>query len=184
MGALLALSRAIDRLNLIVGQAVSWLVLLVVLISAGNALSRKLFAISSNAWLEVQWYLFSAIFLLAAGYTLLRGEHVKVDILYGRLSRRGQLWIEIFGTVVFLFPLCVISIWLSWPVVTRTFATGETSGNAGGLILWPVWALIPIGFALLGLQGVAELIKRIAVLRGEIPDPVLEADADADAAAH
>jgi TRAP-type mannitol/chloroaromatic compound transport system permease small subunit len=170
MTVLLALSRAIDRLNVVVGRAVSWLVLLVVLISAGNAVSRKLFAISSNAWLEVQWYLFSAIFLLAAGYTLLRGEHVKVDILFARFSRRIQLWIEIFGTLVFLLPFCVIPGLLAWPVVVSKYLSHEMSPNAGGLILWPAWALIPAGFLLLALQAISELIKRIAILTGRMPD--------------
>ena len=170
MGAILALSRGIDRLNLIVGRGVSWLVLLVVVISAGNAVSRKLFSLSSNAWLEVQWYLFSAIFLLAAGYTLVKGEHVKVDILFARLPRRIQLWIEVFGTLVFLLPFCVLSVLLTWPVVVSKYLSQETSGNAGGLVLWPVWVLIPIGFTLLGLQGISELIKRLAILRGRLPD--------------
>jgi len=170
MGAILALSRGIDRLNLIVGRGVSWLVLLVVVISAGNAVSRKLFSLSSNAWLEVQWYLFSAIFLLAAGYTLLKGEHVKVDILFARLPRRIQLWIEVFGTLVFLLPFCVLSVLLTWPVVVSKYLSQETSGNAGGLVLWPVWVLIPIGFTLLGLQGISELIKRLAILGGRLPD--------------
>jgi TRAP-type mannitol/chloroaromatic compound transport system permease small subunit len=174
MTALLALSRTIDRLNLFIGKAVSWLVLVVVLVSAGNAVSRKLFEASSNAWLEIQWYLFSAIFLLAAGYTLLQGEHVKVDVIFGRLKRRTQLWIELFGTVVFLMPFCFIPIVLTWPMVTAKFASMETSGNAGGLILWPVWALIPIGFFLLGLQGISELIKRIAILTGQLPDTAAE----------
>jgi len=174
MDALLALSRAIDRVNLFVGRAVSWLVLVVVLISAGNAISRKLFDVSSNAWLEIQWYLFSAIFLLAAGYTLLQGEHVKVDVIFGRLRRRAQLWIELFGTLFFLLPFSIIPILLTWPIVASKFASGETSGNAGGLILWPVWMLIPIGFFLLGLQGISELIKRIAILTGKLPDTAEE----------
>lgn len=174
MDALLALSRAIDRVNLFVGRAVSWLVLLVVLISAGNAISRKLFDVSSNAWLEIQWYLFSAIFLLAAGYTLLQGEHVKVDVIFGRLKRRTQLWIELIGTLFFLMPFSIIPIFLTWPIVALKFASGETSGNAGGLILWPVWVLIPIGFFLLGLQGISELIKRIAILTGKLPDTAEE----------
>jgi TRAP-type mannitol/chloroaromatic compound transport system permease small subunit len=170
MNALLTLSRLIDRVNLVVGRGASWLVLVVVLISAGNAVSRKVFSISSNAWLEVQWYLFSAIFLLAAGYTLLRGEHVKVDILFSHFSRRAQLWIEILGTLFFLLPLCIVSIVLTWPVVVSKFTTGEMSGNAGGLILWPVWILIPIGFFFLGLQALSELVKHIAILTGRLPD--------------
>lgn len=178
MGAILALSRGIDRLNGIVGRGVSWLVLLVVVISAGNAISRKLFSLSSNAWLEVQWYLFSAIFLLAAGYTLLKGDHVKVDILFARLPRKVQLWIEVFGTLVFLLPFCVLSLLLTWSVVVSKYLSQETSGNAGGLVLWPVWALIPIGFTLLGLQGISELIKRLAILGGRLPDTAEPAEAD------
>ncbi|MCJ8141141.1 TRAP transporter small permease subunit [Falsirhodobacter halotolerans] len=179
MGAMLMLSRAIDALNTFIGKAASWLILVAVLISAVNAVMRKLFSISSNAWLESQWYLFSAVFLLAAAYTLLNNQHVKVDLVYSALSRRAQLWIEVLGTIFFLFPFCVITIWLSLPIVAAKIASGEVSNNTGGLIQWPVWILIPIGFALLALQGVSELIKRIAILKGDIPDPVLEADAEA-----
>ena len=180
MGALLGASRVIDAVNGWVGRTVSWLVLVAILVSAGNAILRKAFSISSNAWLELQWYLFSAVFLLAAGYTLLRGEHVKVDILYGRCSRRTQLWIEIFGTLFFLLPFCVVAILITWPVVVDKYVSGETSGDAGGLIRWPVWALIPAGFLLLGLQGLSELIKRIAILSGRIPDIVQTHDHEAD----
>jgi TRAP-type mannitol/chloroaromatic compound transport system permease small subunit len=172
MGALLGASRVIDAVNGWVGRAVSWLVLAAILVSAGNAILRKAFSLSSNAWLELQWYLFSAVFLLAAGYTLLKGEHVKVDILYGRWSRRTQIWIEIFGIVFFLLPFCVISILFAWPEVVSRYVSGEISGNANGLIRWPAWALIPAGFTLLGLQGLSELIKRIAILSGRIPDIV------------
>ncbi len=179
MGSLLALSRAIDRMNEVIGKAASWLILVAVLISAINAVMRKMFSMSSNAWLESQWYLFSAVFLLAAGYTLLANEHVKVDLLYSAMSRRTQLLIEVFGTLFFLFPFCLITIWLAWPIVMDKFASGEVSNNTGGLVQWPAWALIPAGFALLALQGVSELVKRIAILRGDIPDPVLEADAEA-----
>jgi TRAP-type mannitol/chloroaromatic compound transport system permease small subunit len=182
MTALLSASRAVDALNSFVGRAVSWLVLAAVLVSAVNATIRKVFSMSSNAWLELQWYLFSAVFLLAAAYTLLRSEHVRVDIIYGRLKRRTQLWIDIFGTVFFLMPFCIVTILLTWPIVLNKFASGETSGNAGGLLVWPVWALIPVGFSLLALQGLSELVKRIAVLRGRIPDPA--DDSDAEAAAH
>jgi TRAP-type mannitol/chloroaromatic compound transport system permease small subunit len=181
MSALLSLSRAIDAVNTFVGKAVSWLLLAAVLISAINATTRKLFNLSSNAWLEAQWYLFSAVFLIAAGYTLLNSEHVKVDLIYGQLPRRAQLWIEILGTIFFLFPFCLITIYLSWPIVVSKLASGEVSNNTGGLLLWPVWALVPAGFGLLALQGLSELIKRIAVLRGQIPDPVTVADAEAAA---
>jgi len=181
MRSLLALSRGIDFINRWIGKSVSWLLLAAILISAINATTRKLFNLSSNAWLEAQWYLFSAVFLVAAAWTLLDSEHVKVDLLYGQLPRRAQLWIEILGTLFFLLPFCVITIYLSWPVVASKFITGETSNNTGGLIQWPVWAMIPLGFALLGLQGVSELIKRVAILRGDIPDPVTIADAEAAA---
>ncbi len=179
MSGLLPLSRAIDALNTFIGKSVSWLLLVAVLISAVNAVTRKLFNLSSNAWLEAQWYLFSAVFLVAAAYTLLSSEHVKVDLVYGRLPRKAQLWVEIMGTLFFLFPFCLITIYLSWPIVMSKFASGEVSNNTGGLLLWPVWALIPIGFGLLTLQGVSELIKRIAILRGDMPDAVALADAEA-----
>ena len=180
MEVLLGASRVIDAVNGWIGRAVSWLVLVAVLVSAGNAIIRKAFSISSNAWLELQWYLFSAVFLLAAAYTLQRGEHIKVDILYGRWSRRTQIWIEVFGTIFFLLPFCVASVLLAWPVVVDKFLSGEISGNASGLIRWPVWALIPAGFVLLGLQGVSELIKRIAILSGRIPDVVETHSHEAD----
>jgi TRAP-type mannitol/chloroaromatic compound transport system permease small subunit len=179
MSGLLSLSRAIDALTTFIGKSVSWLLLVAVLISAVNAVTRKLFNLSSNAWLEAQWYLFSAVFLVAAAYTLLSSEHVKVDLVYGRLPRKAQLWVEIIGTLLFLFPFCLITIYLSWPIVMSKFASGEVSNNTGGLLLWPVWALIPIGFGLLTLQGVSELIKRIAILRGDMPDAVALADAEA-----
>ena len=181
MAGLLALSRTIDFINMQIGKAVSWLILVAVLISAINATMRKLFNLSSNAWLEAQWYLFSAVFLIAAAWTLLSSEHVKVDLLYGQLSRRWQLWIEILGTIFFLFPFCLITIYLSWPIVMAKIASGEVSNNTGGLPLWPAWALIPLGFGLLTAQGLSELIKRIAILRGDIPDPVTLADAEAAA---
>ncbi|EEH15564.1 Hypothetical protein, conserved [Brucella ceti str. Cudo] len=181
MSVLLALSRAIDAANNFIGKSVSWLVLVAVLISAINAVTRKLFNVSSNAWLEAQWYLFSAVFLIAAGYTLLHSEHVKVDLLYSRYSRRTQLLVEIFGTIFFLLPFCIITIYLSWPIVEAKIASGETSNNTGGLVLWPVWLLIPIGFSLLALQGISELIKRIAILQGRIPDTVAIEDAEAQA---
>lgn len=179
MAGLIALSRAIDGLNAFVHRWVKWLVLAAILISAGNAISRKLFSASSNAFLEAQWYLFSAVFLLAAAYTLQVGEHVKIDLLFGRFSRRTQVWIEVFGTIFFLFPFCLITLWLVWPVAVAKIATSEMSSNAGGLPLWPVWILIPIGFALLTLQGVSELVKRIAFLNGAGPDPAAAHDKSA-----
>ena len=171
MSVLLALSRAIDRLSTLVHSFAMWLTLAAVLLSAGNAVTRK-FSITSNAALEMQWYLFSAVFLLCAAYTLLRGEHVKIDILYGRLSRRTQIAIDIFGTLFFLLPLCIVTIHLVWPVVFDMIFSHERSANSGGLLLWPVWILIPAGFLLLALQGISEIIKRVAFLVGAGPDPV------------
>ena len=171
MSSLLQLSRLIDRLNEFVGRWVSWLVLAAVLISAINAIVRKAFDMSSNAFLEIQWYLFAGVFLLAAGYTLLRQEHVKIDVVLGRFSKRTQIKIEIFGLVVFLLPYVLVVINLVWPLVTKAYISGEMSSNAGGLIRWPVFALVPVGFTLLGLQGLSELIKRFAFLQGLIDDP-------------
>ncbi|WP_459614515.1 TRAP transporter small permease subunit [Bordetella sp. 2513F-2] len=171
MKALLALSRGIDALNLRVGRAVTWVTLLVVLVSAGNAVVRKVFQTSSNAWLELQWYMFGAIFLLAAGYTLLKNEHVRVDILSSMLSRRKQIWIEIFGVVFFLLPACGLIMYLSWPVFMDSYLSNEQSSNSGGLVRWPVKLLIPVGFALLVLAGVSHLIKCVGYLRGQCPDP-------------
>ena len=172
MHMLLKASRAIDALNERVGRWVYWLVLIMVLESAGNAIVRKLFNQSSNALLEMQWYLFSAVFLLCAGWTLLRNDHVRIDILVGRLSPRGQAWVDIFGTVFFLMPMVGIFIWLSWPWFLRTYMEHEISGSAGGLILWPARLLVPIGFTLLALQGLSELVKRIAFVTGKGPDPI------------
>lgn len=171
MPLLLQLSRLIDRLSEFVGRWVAWLVLAAVLISAGNAITRKAFNMSSNAFLEIQWYLFAAVFMLAAGYTLLRQEHVKIDVVSGHFSKRTQIWIEIVGICVFLFPFIYMIIKLSMPLVINAFVTKEMSSNAGGLIRWPVFAMLPLGLFLLGLQGVSELIKRIAFLKGLIPDP-------------
>lgn len=171
MKPLLALSRGIDALNDLVGRLVYWLVLVSVLVSSGNASVRYLFNMSSNAWLEIQWYLFSAVFLLCAGYTLLHNEHIRIDVVYGRFTRRTQVWIDVFGTVFFLLPMAVIIMALSWPMFMDAYVRGEISGDAGGLIRWPVKLLIPVGFLLLSLQGVSELIKRVAYLRGLISDP-------------
>jgi TRAP-type mannitol/chloroaromatic compound transport system permease small subunit len=171
MQPLLRLSRAIDWLNERVGRTIIWLVLIAVLISAGNAIIRKIFDTSSNAWLEVQWYLFSAIFLLGAGYTLLRNEHVRIDVLLHRLPKRTQIKIDIFGIIFFLLPAAILIGVEAWPLFTKAVGSGEMSENAGGLIRWPVYALVPAGFALLALQGVSELIKRFAFLQGLIEDP-------------
>ena len=171
MQPLLKLSKAIDSLNTFVGKYVMWLILGSTMISAINAIIRKTFNVSSNAYLEVQWYLFAASFLLAAGYTLLNGEHVKIDVVSSRLSKRTQIGIDIFGFVAFLIPLCIAILYFSIPFVTKGFASGEMSSNAGGLIRWPVYAMLPLGFGLLLLQGLSELIKRIAFLLGLIEDP-------------
>jgi TRAP-type mannitol/chloroaromatic compound transport system permease small subunit len=171
MKALLALSRLIDGLNARIGRAVAWLVLAAVLVSAGNAVIRYGLGVSSNAWLEVQWYLFAAMFLLGAGYTLARDEHVRVDVLAARLSARQRAWIDIAGTVLFLMPVALIITWHAWPMFAQSFAGQEVSADAGGLIRWPVKLLIPAGFALLALQGISELVKRIAFLHGEMDDP-------------
>lgn len=173
MPTLLRLSRSIDRLNEFVGRWVAWLVLAAVVISTGNAIVRKVFDQSSNGLLEIQWYLFAAVFLLAAGYTLLRQEHVKIDVIAGRFGKRTQIWIDIVGICAFLLPFVVVVIDLSLPLVLRAWQTQEMSNNAGGLVRWPVFALLPAGFLLLGLQGVSELIKRLAFLKGLAPDPTL-----------
>ena len=174
MKALLRLSRAIDALNEQVGRLVYWCVLITVLVSAANATSRYALNMASNAWLELQWYLFAAVFLLCAGYTLLHNEHIRIDVVSGQLSRRAQMWIDVFGLLVFLLPMSLFIMWLSWPIFMNAWTSGEISGSAGGLIRWPARLLVPLGFALLSLQGLSELIKRIAYLRGLIPDPVEE----------
>ena len=176
MKLLLNLSARIDSLNQGIGRWVSWLVLLAVMISVGNALARYLLNDSSNAWLELQWVLVSAVFLLCAGYTLLHQQHVKVDLLYTRWSRRTQLWIDILGTVFFLLPTAVLVIRLSWPVFLAAFNSGEVSGNTGGLALWWARLLVPIGFALLLLQGISEFIKRVGILSGHVPDHMAPTD--------
>ncbi len=172
MQALLALSRAIDRLNAFVGKYSIWLIFAATFISAANAIVRKAFDTSSNAFLEVQWYLFAWSFLIAAGYTLLHREHVRIDVVNSRLSKKAQVWIDIIGFAFFLTPLCLTILWLSMPVVIQMYQSGEVSGNPGGLIRWPVWAAIPVGISLLLLQGISELIKRIAFLTGDGPDPM------------
>jgi TRAP-type mannitol/chloroaromatic compound transport system permease small subunit len=169
MKTLNAISSAIDALNEWVGRRVLWLVLATTLISAANAGMRYAFDISSNAWLEIQWYLFAAIFLLAAGYTLKHNGHVRIDVIYGRLSPRTQAWIDIIGGVVFLLPLSLLMVWLSWPGFIDSLLSGEMSPDAGGLLRWPVRLIITLGFALLALQGVSEILKRIAILAGHGP---------------
>jgi len=171
VSSLLKLSRLIDRASERIGHTLYWLVLATVLISAANAVVRKAFNYSSNAFLEIQWYLFSAIFLFLAGYTLFRNEHVRIDVVAGRLSKRAQTWIDILGTVFFLLPMAILMAWLAWPVFVEALERHEVSTNAGGLIIWPARLLVPIGFVLLAIQGISELIKRVAFLRGLIPDP-------------
>jgi len=177
MGPLLAISRAIDWINSTIGKTVFWLVLFAVLVSAVNAVVRYAFNMSSNAWLELQWYFFGAIFLLCSGYTLLRNEHIRIDVVSSRLSPKTRNWIEIVGGVFFLLPMSIGIMWLSWPIFMNAIVSGEQSSNAGGLIRWPARLMIPIGFFLLSLQGVSELIKRVAVMRGLIPDPYEKKDA-------
>jgi len=167
----LRLSSAIDTLNEYVGRFTYWLILAAVLISTGNAIVRYAFNRSSNAWLEIQWYLFSFVFLFCAGYTLLHNQHVRIDILTGHLSGRAKAWIDIFGSVFFLLPMAIAIMWLSWPVFMDAYRSGEVSTNAGGLLVWPGRLMLPAGFVLLVLQGLSELIKRVAFLRGMIPDP-------------
>lgn len=171
MQALLKLSRGIDWLNGLVGKYVIWLILASTVISGVNAIVRKVFNTSSNAYLEVQWYLFAASFLLAAGYTLLQGEHVKIDVVSSRFSKRGQIWIDVIGFVFFLTPVCLTILWYGIPFFLQGFHSGEMSSNAGGLIRWPVYLMIPLGFGLLLLQGLSELVKRVAFLQGLIEDP-------------
>jgi TRAP-type mannitol/chloroaromatic compound transport system permease small subunit len=171
MKVLLRVSRAIDALNERIGRLVYWCVLVMVLVSAGNATSRYALNIASNAWLELQWYLFAGVFLLCAGYTLLHNEHIRIDVVASHLSRRTQVWIDVLGTLLFLLPISVYITWLSWPIFMNAWTSGEISGSAGGLVRWPARLLVPVGFCLLTLQGVSELVKRIAFLRDLIPDP-------------
>ena len=171
MNLLLKWTRWVDWLTDRFGVIAKWAVILSCFISAGNAVVRYALSYSSNAFLEIQWYLFAAVFLLAAGYTLLRQEHVKIDVISGHFSKRTQIWIDIIGLTCFVLPLVWVVIHLSLPLAIRAYQMNEYSSNAGGLIRWPVFAMLPLGFLLLGLQAVSELIKRIAFLRGLIPDP-------------
>jgi len=177
VATLLQLSRLIDRMSELIGKSVAWLVLAAVLISALNAAVRKAFNTSSNAYLEIQWYLFAAVFLLAAGYTMMRQEHVKIDVISGRFSKRTQIWIDIIGLAFFVLPLVYTVVHLSLPLVIRSYVMNEYSSNAGGLIRWPVFALLPLGFLLLGIQAISELIKRVAFLKGLVPDPTQKGQA-------
>lgn len=171
MRSLLRLSSAIDRFNEIVGRSVGWLILVAILVSAANAVVRKVFSTSSNAWLELQWYLFGAAFLLAAAYTLKQNEHIRIDIVYGLFSRRTQHWIDLFGHLVFLMPFTLLMLWYLVPYVLRSYSIGEVSTNSGGLVIWPAKGLLLVGFILLAFQGLSEIIKKIAVMRGLIDDP-------------
>jgi TRAP-type mannitol/chloroaromatic compound transport system permease small subunit len=172
MESLLAVSRVIDSITDRIGRGLIWFILAAVVISGINAILRKVFNIGSNAWLEVQWYLFAAVFMLGAGYAFLKNAHVRIDFISGRLSARTRNWIDIIGIVVFLVPLTVMLIRLGWPLFYNAWVTNEMSQNAGGLIRWPVLALIPLGMALLLVQALSELVKRIAFLQGRIPDPL------------
>ena len=180
MGALLKLSKLIDSVNEWIGKLTMWLVLGAVVISAGNATLRKAFNIGSNAWLEIQWYLFAGVFMLGVGYVMLKNAHVRIDFISSKLSKRTNALIDAIGIVVFTIPLALIMINLGWPVFMRALDSGEMSQNAGGLIRWPVWALLPIGFAILCAQAISELIKRIAFIRGHIPEPFSVEDGKSD----
>ncbi|KRC01245.1 C4-dicarboxylate ABC transporter substrate-binding protein [Hydrogenophaga sp. Root209] len=170
MSILLKISRLIDAMSDLIGKLVMWFILATTLISAGNAIVRKLFDTSSNALLEIQWYLFAAVFMLGSGFAFLRNAHVRIDFISSKFSARGRNWVDVVGILVFLFPLCYMMATLGWPLFERAWTTGEMSSNSGGLIRWPVYGLIPLGFAILFLQGVSELIKRIAFLTGNGPD--------------
>jgi TRAP-type mannitol/chloroaromatic compound transport system permease small subunit len=169
--ALLRLSALIDAINGRVGRLVYWLILVAVLVSAANATVRYSLDTSSNAWLELQWYLFSAVFLLAAGYTLLNNEHVRIDLVYSHLSPRLRAWVDLLGGLFFLLPMATVIMVLSWPMFVESAVRHEVSADAGGLLRWPVKLLIPVGFFLLILQGLSEIVKRVAFLRGLIADP-------------
>lgn len=183
MNWLLSLSRAIDAVNFRIGKAVAWLVVLAVLISAGNAVVRKLFSMSSNTWLELQWILFSAVFLLCASWTLIANEHIRVDVVNNALPKRVRNWIDLVGHVLFLLPFAAVMTYTAWPFFERSWRINEQSSNAGGLPQWPAKFLIPLAFALLFLQGLSEIIKRVAVMRGMIDDPHAGRESSAEAEA-
>ncbi|HQY44456.1 MAG TPA: TRAP transporter small permease subunit [Paracoccaceae bacterium] len=168
---LLSLSKGIDRFNEMIGKSVAWLILAAILVSATNAIVRKAFNSSSNAWLELQWYLFGAAFLLAAAYTLKQNEHIRIDIVYGMFSRRTQHLIDLFGHVFFLMPFVVLMVWLFAPFVKGAWVSGEVSASAGGLVVWPARSFLLLGFILLSLQGLSEIIKKVAILTGAMDDP-------------
>jgi TRAP-type mannitol/chloroaromatic compound transport system permease small subunit len=172
MNFLLQFSRLVDGVSEAVGRAAIWLILIVVVISSANAVFRFAFNLSSNAYLEIQWYLFSAVFLACAAYVLKKNEHIRIDVITGRFSDRTQNWIDVFGILVFLLPMAIMIAWLSWPVFMNAWHSGEVSPSPGGLIRWPVRLMVPLGFALLILQAVSELIKRVAFLTGAGPNPL------------
>lgn len=180
----LSLSRLIDKISTVIGKFTMWLILATTLISAGNAIVRKVFDTSSNSLLEIQWYLFAAVFMLGAGYGFLRNSHVRIDFISARLSDRTRNWIDVFGIVFVLIPFCILLIKLSWPFFENAYTNGEMSQNAGGLIRWPVYLLVPVGFMLLVLQGLSELVKRVAFLRGLIDDPIGGESAKSDEQKH
>jgi len=170
VSSLLGIARIIDRMNEAIGRIAAWAIVIAVLVSASNAIIRKIFGVSSNAWLELQWYLFGAVFMLAAAWTLRANEHIRIDIVSSRYSKRARDWADVFGHLFFLFPFVVLMIWLSIPFFERSYSSNEISTNAGGLVIWPAKGLILAGFILLGLQGLSELIKRIAIIRGDLED--------------
>jgi TRAP-type mannitol/chloroaromatic compound transport system permease small subunit len=180
MAPLLSMSRLIDQISTWAGKITMWLILATTLISAGNALVRKIFNQSSNGLLEIQWYLFAAVFMLGAGYGFLKNSHVRIDFISSKLTDRARNWIDVVGILVVLFPFCAIGIALGWPFFMQAFTSGEMSQNAGGLIRWPAYVLIPLGFGLLMMQGLSELIKRIAFLKGVGPDVLSGEDAKSD----
>jgi TRAP-type mannitol/chloroaromatic compound transport system permease small subunit len=176
MKTMLRLASGIDAVNDRIGKAITWLILIVVLISAGNAISRYALDMSSNAMLEIQWYLFSAIFLLCSAHVLKKNEHIRIDVIAGRLSNRAQNWIDVFGILVFMLPMVLLIAYLSWPVFINAWDSGEVSANPGGLVRWPVRLMLPVGFAMLTLQAFSELIKRIAFLSGMGPNALAKED--------
>ena len=184
MAPFLSVSRLIDQLSTWVGKLTMWLILATTMISAGNALVRKIFNQSSNGLLEIQWYLFAAVFMLGAGYGFLKNSHVRIDFISSKLSDRARNWVDVVGILLVLLPFCGIGIALVWPFFMQAFTSGEMSQNAGGLIRWPAYGLIPLGFALLMLQGVSELIKRIAFLQGAGPDVLSAEESKSDEQKH
>ncbi|MBD9495273.1 MULTISPECIES: TRAP transporter small permease subunit [unclassified Ensifer] len=171
MRALLGFSRLIDTITEFIGKSVSWLILAAVLVSAGNAVIRKIFNMSSNAWLEAQWYLFGAAFMFAAAYTLSQNEHIRIDVVYAQFSRRVQHWIDLLGHLLFLMPFVLLVLYYLFPYVKMSYVSGEVSSSAGGLIIWPAKAILLFGFLLLAFQGVSEIIKKIAIMTGNMEDP-------------